>query len=148
LVNSIAMSAVPTGPAATVDIIIEIANDGIVLIERSAEPYGWALPGGFIDHGERAEDAARREAREETGLEVELTELLGVYSDPARDPRQHTISSVYVARANGEPRAGDDAKRAAIFHEGDLPSPLVFDHATILAHYFRYRRTGDRPPPA
>lgn len=141
------MVATAKGPAATVDIVIEIANDGIVLIERGAAPYGWALPGGFIDDGERAEDAARREAREETGLDVELTELLGVYSDPARDPRQHTISTVYVGRASGEPRGGDDAKRAAVFRQSDLPSPLVFDHATILAHYFEYRRTGERPRP-
>src|SRR6187399_3003309 len=98
-------------PLLTVDIIIEI--DGkIVLIERKNPPHGWALPGGFIDYGESAEDAAVREAKEETRLDVELIEQFHVYSDPARDPRQHTISTVFIARAEGKPEGGDDAKRA------------------------------------
>jgi len=137
---------IPRGPVSTVDVIIEIAKHAIVLIERGSEPHGWALPGGFIDEGERAEVAARREAREETGLTVELLELFNVYSDPARDPRRHTLSVVYIGRASGEPRGGDDAARAAIFREGSLPSPLAFDHAQILAQYFHYRHTGERPP--
>ena len=123
-------------------------DGGIVLIRRRNPPLGWAIPGGFVDRGERAEDAARREMREETSLEVELLELLGVYSDPARDPRGHTLSAVYVGRARGTPRAGDDALEARVFREGDLPAPLVFDHDRIVDDYFRFRRTGERPRPA
>jgi ADP-ribose pyrophosphatase YjhB (NUDIX family) len=137
----------PGGPRATVDVIIEV-GDRIVLIRRRNPPLGWAIPGGFVDHRERAEEAARREMREETGLDVTLTDLLGVYSDPARDPRGHTISTVYVGRAEGIPRADDDAAAVGIFAEGDLPSPIAFDHARILADYFRFRRTGDRPRPS
>jgi len=135
------------GPRATVDVIIEI-DGGIVLIRRRHPPLGWAIPGGFVDRGERAEDAARREMREETSLDVELVELLGVYSDPARDPRGPTLSAVYVGRARGTPRAGDDALEAAVFGEADLPAPLVFDHTRIVDDYFRFRRTGERPRPA
>lgn len=134
-------------PRLTVDVIIEV-GDGIVLIRRRHPPHGWALPGGFVDVGERLEDAARREMREETSLDVELVELLGVYSDPARDPRGHTASAVYVGRASGTPRAADDAAAVGIFRETDLPAPLVFDHADILGDYFRYRRNGARPRPA
>ena len=134
-------------PRPTVDVLIELP-DGFVLIRRRNPPHGWAIPGGFVDVGERAEDAARREMREETGLEVELVELLGVYSDPARDPRGHTISAVYVGRAAGRPRAADDAAEVGVFREDTLPSPLVFDHARIVADYFRFRRTGERPRPA
>jgi 8-oxo-dGTP diphosphatase len=86
--------------------------------------------------------------REETGLEVELLDLLGVYSDPARDARGHTISTVYVGRATGTPRAADDAADVGVFGEGRLPAPLVFDHAVILEDYFRFRLTGARPRPA
>jgi ADP-ribose pyrophosphatase YjhB (NUDIX family) len=132
------------GPRATVDVIIEVEG-GIVLIRRRHPPEGWAIPGGFIDSGERAEDAARREMREETSLDVELAELLGVYSDPRRDSRVHTISSVYIGRARGRPRAADDAADAGVFTESNLPQPLTFDHAAILADYFRFRRTGARP---
>jgi ADP-ribose pyrophosphatase YjhB (NUDIX family) len=135
------------GPRSTVDVIIEL-GDGIVLIERKNPPHGWAIPGGFVDDGERVEEAARREMREETSLDVELVELLGVYSDPARDPRGHTISTVYVGRARGTPRADDDAAGIGVFGEHDLPAPIVFDHAHILADYFRFRRTGARPRPA
>jgi len=137
----------PRQPAPTVDVVIELESGGIVLIERKHPPPGWALPGGFVDYGERAEDAARREAREETGLDVELTALLGVYSDPARDPRGHTLSAVYVGRAHGAPRASDDAANAGVFDESTLPAPIAFDHATILADYFRFRRTGRPPAP-
>lgn len=132
------------GPRATVDVIIEV-GDRIVLVRRRDPPPGWAIPGGFIDEGERAEDAAVREAREETGLDVTLTALLGVYSDPARDPRGHTLSVVYVGGASGTPRGADDAAEARLFGEKDLPSPIAFDHAAILADYFRFRRTGRRP---
>ena len=132
-------------PSPTTDIIIEMAAGGIVLIERKNPPHGWALPGGFIDYGESAEDAAVREAKEETGLDVELIEQFHVYSDPARDPRQHTISTVFIAHAEGKPEGGDDAKRAIVARENELPSPLVFDHPGILADYFTYKRTGRRP---
>ena len=131
-------------PLPTVDVVIEI-GDRIVLIRRRNPPHGWALPGGFIDAGERVGDAARREAREETALEVELTDVLGVYSDPTRDPRGPTISTVFIGRATGVPQAGDDAAGVALFGADDLPTPLAFDHAQILADYFRYRRTGVRP---
>ncbi len=132
------------GPLPTVDILIEV-GERIVLVRRKYPPPGWAIPGGFIDAGERAEEAAVREAREETGLSVRLTALLGVYSDPARDPRRPTISTVYVATAEGSPVAGDDAAEASLFGEDDLPAPLAFDHAAILADYFRFRKTGQRP---
>jgi 8-oxo-dGTP diphosphatase len=132
-------------PSPTTDIIIEMPDGGIVLIDRKNPPHGWAIPGGFIDYGESAEAAAVREAKEETGLDVELTEQFQVYSAPDRDPRQHTISTVFIARADGEPEGGDDAKHAMVAHEDDLPSPLVFDHDRILADYFTYKRTGRRP---
>jgi 8-oxo-dGTP diphosphatase len=134
----------PAPPVPTADVIIE-SGDRIVLIRRKHPPPGWAIPGGFIDAGETAQDAAVREALEETGLRVTLTDLLGVYSDPARDPRRHTISTVYIGKAEGTPSGGDDAAEARLFSEGDLPSPLAFDHARILADYFRFKRTGKRP---
>ncbi len=136
----------PRNPYPTVDVIIE-APGGVVLIERAHEPRGWALPGGFIDYGEAPADAARREVKEETGLDVELTDLLFVYGAPDRDPRQHNLSVVYVARASGTPRGGDDAARAEIFALDALPSPLCFDHARILEDYRRFRATGERPRP-
>jgi 8-oxo-dGTP diphosphatase len=136
----------PRNPVPTVDIIIE-TDSGIVLIERKNDPLGWAIPGGFVDYGETLAAAARREAKEETSLEVELVELLACYSDPRRDARGHTISAVFVARASGTPRGEDDASRAAIFREDGLPRPIVFDHPTILADYYTWRRTGRRPPP-
>jgi ADP-ribose pyrophosphatase YjhB (NUDIX family) len=134
-------------PAPTADTIIELTGDEIVLIERKYEPAGWAIPGGFIDYGESAEAAARREAREETGLEVTLTGLLGVYSAPERDPRRHTLTVVYVATAAGKPVAADDARDVGTFKRDNLPSPIAFDHDEILADYFRYKDTGRLPKP-
>lgn len=134
-------------PYPTVDIIIELPNGRVVLIERKNEPKGWALPGGFVDYGETVEAAARREAHEETGLTVQLTELLGVYSDPRRDPRKHTMSVVFVATASGTPVGQDDALNAAEYILDDLPSPLCFDHAQILEDYRHFKKTGEKPRP-
>jgi 8-oxo-dGTP diphosphatase len=131
-------------PVPTVDILIEI-DGGIVLIERKNPPHGWAIPGGFVDYGESLETAAVREAKEEISLDVELVEQFHSYSDPKRDARGHTISTVFIATAKGIPNGADDAKNAAIFREGDLPSPIVFDHPQILKDYFRYKKTGQRP---
>ena len=122
-------------PVPTVDVIIE-TGEGIILIKRKNPPYGWALPGGFVDYGETLEDAARREALEETGLEVVLKRQLHSYSDPGRDKRLHTISTVFLACAEGRPTGGDDALEAAVFNKKDLP-PLVFDHQDILDDYYR-----------
>jgi ADP-ribose pyrophosphatase YjhB (NUDIX family) len=135
-------------PFPTVDIIIEMAsgsdeplarteNNSIVLIKRKNTPYGWAIPGGFVDYGESLESAAVREALEETSLEVELLYQLGAYSDPARDPRHHTISVVFVARATGEPEAADDAKDIGVFTRSSLPDNMAFDHAKIIQDYFK-----------
>lgn len=123
-----------TNPVPTVDILITIPGRGIVLIERRNPPPGWAIPGGFIDYGESAERAAVREALEETGLEVELTGLFGVYSDPHRDPRQHTISTIFTAQAKNpdQLRAGDDAGAVRVFPLTALPDQLAFDHERIL----------------
>ncbi|MBI4389030.1 MAG: NUDIX hydrolase [Nitrospinae bacterium] len=134
-------------PTPTVDIIIEVQR-GIVLIERVNPPRGWALPGGYVDYGETLEAAAIREAREETSLDVELIGQFHTYSDPKRDSRQHNISTVFVARASGAPCAASDAKKAGIFARGNLPSPIVFDHAGILADYFRVRVDGKQWTPA
>ncbi len=126
-------------PVLTVDIIIEIKNRGIVLIERKNPPPGWALPGGFVDYGETLEEAAYREAREETGLQVEDLKQFRAYSDPKRDPRQHTVTQVFLAKAFGVPVGRDDARRAEIFTAAALPEPLAFDHAQILKDYFELR---------
>lgn len=125
-------------PVPTVDLIIEY-NEGIILIERKNPPDGWALPGGFVDYGETLESAARREAKEETGLDVELIRQFHAYSDPQRDPRHHTITIVFVAHAKGRPKAGDDAKEIGIFTENILPDKIAFDHRTILIDYFAGR---------
>ena len=150
------MSPRPPGPALTVDVIIEIeggvtpeggipegggrvggnAVGGIVLIKRRNPPPGWAIPGGFVDVGESVEEAAVREAEEETGLQVELVRQFHVYSDPSRDDRGHTVSVVFVGHANGTPRAASDAAEAGIFAADSLPDQIAFDHAEILADYF------------
>src|SRR3990170_7242783 len=129
-------------PIPTVDIIIELKDRGIVLIERRNPPFGWAMPGGFVDYGETLEDAAKREALEETSLKVRLKCQMHSYSDPKRDNRFHTISTVFVAEADGVPQARDDVKGIGIFKEGNLPQPLAFDHKKILEDYFRWKREG------
>lgn len=121
-------------PALTVDIIIHLEG-GIVLIERKNPPYGWALPGGFVDYGESLEAAAHREAKEETGVELDGLEQFRAYSDPARDPRQHTVTMVFSAYGRGKPVASDDAKHLALFPLDRLPKDLAFDHGQILADY-------------
>ena len=134
-------------PAPTVDVVIALPGDRLVLVARRFAPLGWALPGGFVDEGETVEAAAIREALEETGLAVTLTGLLGVYSDPRRDARKHTMSTVFLARAAGHPLGGDDAAEARAFAWGALPDPLCFDHAEILADARRLMLTGVRPRP-
>ncbi|MCJ7812794.1 NUDIX hydrolase [bacterium] len=125
-------------PVPTVDIIIEVGRE-IVLIERKNFPYGWALPGGFVDYGESIETAAIREAKEETSLDIDLTGLLGVYSDPDRDPRCHTITTVFIALSSGSPKANDDAKDIGLFNQTAIPHLLVFDHVKILDDYFQWK---------
>lgn len=129
-------------PLPTVDVIIEV-NGGIVLIERRNPPHGWAIPGGFVDYGESVENCAVREAFEETGLTVRLKALLYVYSRPDRDPRHHTLTTVFAATADGQPIAADDASNASVFSADNLPAPLAFDHADILSDYFQWRVKGD-----
>jgi len=135
-----------SNPFPTVDVIIEVKGEdgekGIVLIFRKNEPKGWALPGGFVDYGETLEQAAVREAREETGLGVESLKQFHAYSDPPRDPRQHNISTVFTARGKGVPRAGDDAGEVRIFTEENLPRSLAFDHEKILRDYFEKKRSA------
>lgn len=124
-------------PVPTVDIIIQVDGDPgrIVLIERKNEPHGWALPGGFVDYGESLESAAVREALEETSLEVSLVRQFHTYSAPGRDPRLHTITTVFIATAAGLPRGADDAKRAVIFSVKELPAGMAFDHGQIIDDY-------------
>ncbi len=127
-----------SNPVPTVDIIIEI-DGGIILIKRKNPPYGWALPGGFIDYGESAESAAVREAKEETNLDITQLKQFHVYSDPERDPRFHTITVVFIARAKGRPRAKDDAIEIGIYNKNNLPEDIAFDHKKILNDYFEKR---------
>ncbi|MEK6759968.1 MAG: NUDIX domain-containing protein [Deltaproteobacteria bacterium] len=129
-------------PLLTVDIIIELGDEGIVLIQRKNPPYGWAIPGGFVDYGETLEEAAAREALEETSLVVSLRCQMRAYSDPERDHRFHTVSMVFVARAHGVPEARDDAKGIGVFTQKNLPSALAFDHERILGDYFRWKKKG------
>lgn len=135
----------PKTPLLTVDVVIECRMSGgrrrgVVLIERKYRPYGWALPGGFVDIGETVERAAKREAMEETGLKIGKLRLLGVYSDPKRDPRGPTAACVFVAAASGSPKGGDDALKAVVRDPQRLPSRLCFDHRKILRDYLRGRR--------
>ncbi len=139
----------PVTPALAADTIIELTDypgRPIVLIERANPPYGWAIPGGFVDVGERVEHAAVREAQEEVSLNVKLIALLGIYSDPSRDHRGHTVTACYVAEAAGTPIAADDAKNCQIFNLDELPEPLAFDHAEVLVHYKKFRETGQVTP--
>jgi len=124
-------------PIPTVDIIIEVDSKGIVLIKRKNPPYGWAIPGGFVDYGEPLEKAAVREAKEETNLDVKLIKQFHTYSDPKRDPRHHSISTVYIAKAEGKPQAKDDALEIGIFNKSNLPDDIAFDHRSILIDYFK-----------
>lgn len=125
-------------PYPTVDVIIEVGG-GIVLIKRKNPPYGWALPGGFVNYGETLENAAIREAKEETGLDITLCSQFHTYSDPNRDPRFHTISTVYIAKGEGSPKGGDDAQEAAIFNKDNLPSQIIFDHKDIIMDYLNWK---------
>ena len=134
------MAFIPKTPYLTTDGIIELYEKdtfrGIILIERKNEPKGLALPGGFVDVGESVEDALKREMKEETHLDVQITQLLGIYSDPNRDPRFHTASAVFIAKAEGQPRGGDDAKEAKLYALEEIPMDLlVFDHSDILKDY-------------
>jgi len=135
-------------PTPTVDVLIELADQPgtLVFILRNNVPQGYALPGGFVDAGEFLADAAAREVKEETGLDVTIIELFHCYSNPSRDPRQHTVSTVFIGRATGTPIGGDDAATCVVCAPAALPAPLVFDHATIVADYQHYRATGERPP--
>ena len=140
------MAFTPKTPYLTTDGIIEIyeneAFKGIVLIERKNEPRGLALPGGFVNVGERVEDALMREMKEETHLDVTISRVLGIYSDPARDPRFHTASVVYVVKAKGMPKGGDDAKEAKLYSLDAIPmEKLVFDHAKIVQDYLHSRKS-------
>ncbi len=131
----------PQTPLIAADAVIELRDRPgrpIVLIERRHEPLGWALPGGFVDIGETVEHAALREAREETGLDVRLEELLGCYSKPDRDPRGHTVSIIFVGVASGDPVAGDDAREVGVFDPA-TPPPLAFDHQQVLEDFIRWR---------
>ncbi len=135
-------------PYAAVDFIVELIDRPdrpIILIERGFKPLGWAIPGGFMDYGEAAEATAKREAMEEIGLEINLVELLGAYSDPTRDERQHTLALVYIATATGTPKAGDDAKAFKAVNVWELPKNLCFDHDRILQDYLNLRHYGIRP---
>ncbi len=127
-------------PVPTTDVIIYEPDRGIVIIRRKSPPAGYALPGGFVDEGESVEQAAVREMREETSLDVELIGLLGVYSRPDRDVRMHTLSVVFVGRAQNPDAlcAGDDAAAASFYHLDNLPSPLAFDHAVIVQDFKDY----------
>lgn len=135
-------------PVPTVDIIIESESDNnfqILLIKRKNPPHGYALPGGFVDEGESLQEAALREAMEETGVAVDIYHMLHTYSAPGRDPRMHTISAVFVGRTTGKPEAGDDAEEVFWVDPTNLP-PMAFDHADIVADYLEFKKNGKNPP--
>lgn len=129
------MTSAHRTPMLTVDAIIE-TEGGIVLIKRKNPPYGWAIPGGFVDYGETIEDAVCREMKEETGLDVNLVRQFHTYSDPKRDPRHHTVTTIFIATAQGRPKADDDAEEAEVFTRDALPEDIAFDHRQILEDYF------------
>lgn len=130
----------PRNPYLTVDAIVTLDDGSIVLVERKNPPHGWALPGGFVDYGETLEAAVRRELDEETGLVLDDLEQFRAYSDPARDPRFHTVSVVFTARSSGTPRGGDDAKTARGFAPDALPEPMCFDHDRVIADWLAARK--------
>lgn len=132
-------------PRCTADAILLFPGRRVLLVRRRYPPIGWALPGGFVEAGESLEDACRREIEEETAIVIEHLEQFHTYSDPRRDPRRHTITTVFVASGRGDPRAGDDAAETALFPLADLPDPLCFDHRRILDDYIRARRPSDPP---
>jgi 8-oxo-dGTP diphosphatase len=139
----------PITPLIAADILIELIDQPdrpFVLIERAHEPFGWAIPGGFVDVGETVEHAAVREAKEETCLDVKLITLLGIYSNPKRDTRGHTVTAVYIAEATGLPVAADDAKNFGIYTFDNLPAVLAFDHAQVIEDYRVFRTTGKVTP--
>ncbi len=129
------MGSAPRNPFITVDAIIELES-GIVLIERKNPPPGWAIPGGFVDYGETLEDAVTREMKEETGLDIHIVRQFHTYSDPQRDPRHHTVTTIFIATASGIPEAADDAKNVGVFTKDNLPEHIAFDHRQILEDYF------------
>ena len=139
----------PVTPLFAADILITLSDRPdrpFVLIERANPPFGWAVPGGFVDVGETVEQAAIREAKEETRLDVKLTALLGIYSDPKRDSRNHTVTAVYLAEAEGTPQAADDAKNCGVFTFDNLPDELAFDHAQVVADFQNYLASGQVAP--